>query len=285
VAVALAQRLGDVEVVTVDSMQVYRGMDIGTAKPTAQEQGGVRHHLLDLVEPSEEWTVTRWLEAACRAVAAIEQAGRRALLVGGTGLYFQALVDGLRPPGRYPEVAAALDAEPDTTWLHRRLEAVDPTAAGRIHPGNRRRIIRALEVTIGSGRRFSSGGPGIGAHPPTPWRLAGLWLPRPVIAERIAGRFAAMLDAGLVAETEGLLRRPGGMSATARQALGYREVLAHLEDGLPLAAAGDEAVRRTRAFARRQRMWWRRDRRVAWYGTAENPLAVMPALLGEWRTP
>jgi tRNA dimethylallyltransferase len=277
VAVALAQELGDVEVITVDSMQVYRGMDIGTAKPTRREQGGIRHHLLDLADPGEEWTVTRWLEAAGGAVASVERRGHRALLVGGTGLYFQALVDGLRPPGRYPEVAAVLAAEPDTDALYARLTTADPTAAAR--------IIRALEVTIGSGRAFSSSGPGVGAHPPTTWRLAGLWLPRPVVADRIARRFAAMLDAGLVAETTGLLSRSGGVSRTARQALGYREVLAHLEDGRPLPAVADEAVRRTRAYARRQRMWWRRDRRVAWYGTAVNPLAVVPALLGEWSTP
>jgi tRNA dimethylallyltransferase len=285
VAVALAQQLGDVEVVTVDSMQVYRGMDIGTAKPTPLEQGGIRHHLLDLADPSEEWTVTRWLEAAAAAVAGIEQRGRRALLVGGTGLYFQALVDDLRPPGRYPEVAAGLEAQPDTAALHDRLAALDPTAAARIDPANRRRIIRALEVTIGSGRAFSASGPGVGAHPPTPWRLAGLWLPRAVVATRIAARLEAMLRAGLVAETAALAGRPGGLSRSARQALGYREMLAHLEDGRPLAAAADEAVRRTRAFARRQRMWWRRDRRVAWFGAAENPFAVVPALLGEWRAP
>jgi tRNA dimethylallyltransferase len=285
VAVALAQELGDVEVVTVDSMQVYRGMDIGTAKPSGRDQGGIRHHLLDLADPGEEWTLTRWLEAAAGAIAAVEQRGRRALLVGGTGLYFQALVDGLRPPGRYPEVAAALAAEPDTGALYDRLSVADPTAAARIDRANRRRILRALEVTIGSGRTFSSSGPGVGAQPPTTWRLAGLWLPRPVVAERIATRFAAMLDAGLVAETAGLLNRSRGLSRTARQALGYREVLAHLEDGRPLGVVADEAVRRTRAYARRQRMWWRRDRRVAWYGTTANPLAVVPALLGEWSTP
>jgi tRNA dimethylallyltransferase len=269
-------------VLTVDSMQVYRGMDIGTAKPTASEQGGIRHHLLDLADPGEDWTLTRWLEAARRALAAIEGRGRRALLVGGTGLYFDALVDGLQPPPRYPDVALALDAEADTGALYRRLAALDPLAAARIQPANRRRIIRALEVTVGSGRPFSESGPGVGVHPPTPWRLAGLWLPRPVIAERIASRFSAMLDAGLVAETAALAQRPAGLSPTARQALGYREVLDHLETGRPLAVVAGEAVGRTRAFARRQRMWWRRDRRIVWFGTAHNPLAVVPALLGEW---
>jgi len=283
VAVAVARQLGDVEIVTGDSMQVYRGMDIGTATPTAAEQGGVPHHLIDLVDPDEEWTVTRWSEAARRAISQIEARGHRALLVGGTGLYVQALVDGLTPPPRFPEIAAELDAEADTRRLHERLAALDPVAAGRIEPGNRRRVLRALEVTIGSGRPFSAAGPGLTAYPPTTWRLAGLWLPRAAGAERIRARFAAMLDAGFLAEVEALAARPAGLSRTARQALGYRELLAHLEDGVPLDEAVDEAVRRTRAFARRQRVWWRRDPRVAWYGTADNPLAVIPALLGQWR--
>jgi tRNA dimethylallyltransferase len=285
VAVAVAAALGDVEIVTVDSMQVYRGMDVGTAKPGRGERGGVAHHLIDIADPGEEWTLTRWTAAATEAVAAIEGRGHRALLVGGTGLYFQALVDGLRPPPRYPETARALDADPDTAGLHRRLAALDPVAAARIEVTNRRRILRALEVTVGSGVAFSASGPGVGRYPPTAWRLAGLWLPRPVTAARIAARFAAMLDAGLVDEVAALVARPGGLGRTARQALGYREVLAHLEGGVGLAAATDEAVRRTRAFARRQRMWWRRDPRLAWFGAPDNPLAVIPALLGEWGAP
>jgi tRNA dimethylallyltransferase len=119
--------------------------------------------------------------------------------------------------------------------------------------------------------------------PPTSWRLAGVWLPRPVIAVRIAARLAAMVASGFVAEVERLRARPGGMSRTARQALGYREVLTHLEGDVPLAAAIDEADRRTRSFARRQRVWWRRDPRLQWYGALENPLAVLPQLLGDWR--
>ncbi len=282
-AVELARRLGDVELVTVDSMQVYRGMDIGTAKPTPAEQAELPHHLLDLAAPAEEWSLTRWVAEARRVVAAIEARGRRALLVGGTGLYFQALVDGLHPPGQYPCVRAELDREPDTGGLHRRLEAVDPLAASRIDPSNRRRIIRALEVTLGSGRRFSASGPGLNEFPPTEWRIAGLWLPRRVVAARIEARLADMVASGLIAEVAALGNK--GMSRTARQALGYKEVLAHLEDGAPLPAAVEEAVRRTRAFSRRQRMWWRRDPRVQWYGAADNPFAVMPQLLGNWKEP
>ena len=282
-ALELARRLGDVELVTVDSMQVYRGMDIGTAKPTPAEQAEIPHHLIDLADPAEDWSVTRWAEAARTAVAGIEARGRRALLVGGTGLYFQAVVDGLTPPGQYPEVRAELDLDKDTAALHRRLTGVDPLAASRMEPSNRRRVIRALEVSLGSGRPFSSFGPGMTAFPGTGWRLAGLWLPRPVVAERIGRRLREMVDLGFVEEVKAL--HAAGMSRTARQALGYREILSHLAGGSSVEEAVDEADRRTRAFARRQRVWWRRDPRIAWYGAANNPLAVIPQILGNWRHP
>jgi tRNA dimethylallyltransferase len=281
----IARRLGDVEVVTVDSMQVYRGMDVGTAKPTAADRAEIPHHLLDLADPGEEWSLARWAGDARRAVVQIEARGRRALLVGGTGLYFQALVDGLCPPGRYPEVQRELELETDTAALHRRLAEVDPLAASRMEPTNRRRVLRALEVTLGSARPFSSFGPGLAEFPATTWRIAGVWLPRTVVAGRIEERLAGMLRAGLVEEVAALRARASGMSRTARQALGYREVLAHLEDGVPLETAMADAVRRTRAFARRQRVWWRRDPRVRWYGTVDNPLAVMAPVLGDWMRP
>jgi tRNA dimethylallyltransferase len=285
VGLELALRLGDVELVTVDSMQVYRGMDIGTAKPTPAERAEVPHHLLDLADPAEEWSVTRWVDHARKAVAEIEGRGHRALLIAGTGLYFQALVDGLCPPGRYPAVQRHLEGEANTAALYRRLEAADPLAASRMEPANRRRIIRALEVTLGSGRPFSSFGPGIAGFPATAWRIGGLWLPRAVVAHRIEHRLVGMLQAGLVDEVAALRTGPGGLSRTARQALGYREVLAHLEDGVALETARAEAVRRTRAFSRRQRVWWRRDPRVRWYGAVDNPFAVMSQILGDWMTP
>ncbi len=282
-ALEAARQLGDVELVTVDSMQVYRGMDIGTAKPTAAERSEVPHHLLDLADPVENWSLTRWVAAARTAIASIESRGHRALLVGGTGLYFQALVDGLEPPGRYPAVRAELEAEPDTAALHRCLAGMDPVAAAKMEPSNRRRVIRALEVTVGGGRPFSDYGPGMTSYAASSWRIAGIWLPRPVVAARITKRLDAMVAAGLVDEVGRLATRPGGLSRTARQALGYKEVLGHLERGLPMADAIAEADRRTRAFARRQRVWWRRDPRVRWYGAADNPFAVIRQLLGDWR--
>jgi tRNA dimethylallyltransferase len=260
-------------------------MDIGTAKPTPAELVDVPHHLIDVADPHEEWSVTRWATAARQAIAGIEARGHRALLVGGTGLYLHAVVDGFRPPGRYPAVRAILEEEVDTVALHRQLAAIDPLAASRIQRANRRRVVRALEVTLGSGRPYSESGPGVASFPPTTWRLAGVWLPRKVVVARIGARLAAMVAAGLVAEVERLRIGPRGMSRTARQALGYREVLGHLEEGVPLELAIATAERRTRAFARRQRVWWRRDPRLRWYGTLENPFAVLPQLLGDWREP
>ncbi len=289
-AMEVARRLGDVELVSVDSMQVYRGMDVGTAKPTVAERAEVAHHLLDLADPSEEFSVARFQAEAEAAIAGIEARGHRALLVGGTGLYLQAVVDRLAVPGRWPELRAELEAEAEKEpaavgALHRRLADADPTAAARIEPGNARRIVRALEVTLGSGRPFSSFGPGLDAYPTTTrFRLAGVWLPRAVVNARIESRYRAQLDAGFLDEVRAL---PPDLSRTAKQALGYRELLAHLaEPGkLPLDASVDEAVRRTREFARRQRSWFRRDPRITWLGTSRNPLDLLPALLGDWRRP
>jgi tRNA dimethylallyltransferase len=282
--VLAAKELGDVEIVTADSMQVYRGMDIGTAKPSVAERAGVVHHLVDVADPGQDWDVARFVAEARRVVSDVASRGRRALFVGGTGLYLHALIDGFKVPGRWPEVAAELEMTANTGDLYERLERLDPLSAARVERGNRRRVVRALEVAIGSGRPFSSYGPGVAAFPPTDWRLAGVWLPREVVAERIEERFSAMLDAGFVEEVRALAAHPGGLSRTARQALGYRELLSHLEEGTPLEAAVDLAVRRTRHFARRQRMWWRRDPRVRWYGSAQNPLAILPALLRDWNT-
>ena len=270
------------EIVCVDSMQVYRGMDIGTAKPTADDRAAVPHHMLDLAEPGEEYSVTQFTDEAAKRIAEIEGRGHRALLVGGTGLYVRAVLGDLEPPGRWPDVRAALEAEADTDALFRRLEAADPVAADRMTTTNRRRIVRALEVTIGSGRPFSSFGPGMDTYPPTRFALAGVWLPRAAVADRIHARFVGMVERGLLDELRHLLDGGEGPSRTARQALGYKELLPHVLEGADLTACIDEAVARTRAFARRQRMWFRRDPRIHWYGTARNPLAVLPALLGDW---
>ncbi|MDQ6928727.1 MAG: tRNA (adenosine(37)-N6)-dimethylallyltransferase MiaA [Actinomycetota bacterium] len=288
-ALEVARWLGDVEIVSADSMQVYRGMDIGTAKPSPAERAEVRHHLLDLADPSEDFSVARFQGAARQALCDIERRGHRALLVGGTGLYVQAIVDGLHLPGEWPEVRAGLEAEAATPAgvgaLHGRLAIADPPAAARIEPSNARRVVRALEVTLGSGRPFSSFGPGLDAYPPTRFGMAGVWLPRKVVGERITARFDAQVGAGFVDEVQALASRPEGLSRTAGQALGYRELLDGLGCDRPVHESIDLAIRRTREFARRQRSWFRRDPRITWFGAARNPVAVLPALLGDWRAP
>jgi len=283
---AVARRRDDVELVSVDSMQVYRGMDIGTAKPTLAEQAEVPCHLIDLADPGEDFSLARFQAAAAEVIAGIEARRHRALLVGGTGLYLQAVVDSLTLPGQWPEVRVGLEAEARTPAgvgaLHRRLSDTDPAAAARIGPANSRRIVRALEVTIGSGRPFSSFGPGLGVYPPSRFLLAGVWLPRQVVADRIAHRYVDQLASGFVAEVAALAARAGGLSRTARQALGYRELLDHLAGHSSLDDAVNLAVRRTARFARRQRAWFRRDPRITWFGSARNPVAALPALLGHW---
>jgi tRNA dimethylallyltransferase len=276
-ALALARRDPGLELVSVDSMQVYRGMDIGTAKPTPAEQAEVPHHLLDLVDPWEGFTVARFQRAFQAAVADIEARGRRALLVGGTGLYLRAAVDDLVIPGEYPVVRASLEDDPDTAALHDRLTGLDPVAAGRMEPTNRRRVVRALEVTLGSGQPFSSFGPGLEAYPATRFRLVGVALPPTTVAARIAARYRDQVEQGFVDEVRGLAAEPRGLSRTAAQALGYRELLDHLAGEVPLARALDEAVNRTRRFARRQRSWFRRDPRIEWFA-ADDPADVLDPL-------
>ena len=278
-ALAIARADPSIELVSVDSMQVYRGMDIGTAKPTKHEQATVPHHLIDIADPDEDFTVARFQRVANDAIADIEARGHRALLVGGTGLYLRAIVDGLSIPGRYPEVVEELDGSA-TSELHDRLLELDPVAAARMEPGNRRRIVRALEVTVGSGRPFSSYGPGLEAYPPSRFRLLGVALKPSVVSARITARYEQQLADGFVDEVRGLAARPNGLSRTAGQALGYRELLAHVRGECSLAEAVDAAVRRTRQFARRQRAWFRRDPRIEWFEADDDPSAVLPSLFG-----
>lgn len=283
VAMAVARQLGDVELVCVDSMTVYRHMDIGTAKPGAAARAEVPHHLLDLADPAEEFTVSAFQAAARAALADIERRGRRALLVGGTGLYLRSVVDDLEIPGRWPKVAARLAAEADRPGglarLHGRLGVLDPVAAERTTSANRRRILRALEVTIGSGRPFSSFGPGLAAYPPSPVAQVGLPFDPVAVDRRIAERVDRWMQEGFLDEVRALAARKGGLSRTARRALGYRELLAHVEDGEPLEACVAAAVRRTRSFARRQWAWFRRDPRIRWVAPGEEPVSVVAAHL------
>ena len=283
----IAETLGDVEIVSVDSMQVYRGLDVGTAKPTRDEQSRVPHHLVDVADPDEDWSVARFQAAARAAVAEIAARGKRALLVGGTGLYVRAVVDDLRFPGEDPTVRARLEAEAGEPGgparLHAMLVAHDPDAAARIEPENVRRVVRALEVIEITGQPFSASGVGLGHHgdPVFPVRLLGVWLPPATLDSRIADRVDAMYAGGLLDEARALVA-PGhpSLSRTAAQAIGYREAIAAVDMAeLSVDAARAATALRTRQFARRQIRWFRRDPRITWWGTAGNPDALAPALL------
>jgi tRNA dimethylallyltransferase len=252
-------------------MQVYRGMDIGTAKPTAADRARVPHHMIDVADPGEEFSVARFQAEARRAIAAIEARGHRALLVGGTGLYLRAVVDDLRFPGEDRELRELIDARyPGDAGLARAyvdLEHVDRTAASRIEPGNRRRIIRALEVIQSTGRPFSSFGAGLTGplDQVVPVRIAGIDVDRSVTGVLIRARLQHMVAAGLVDEVRRLATAP--WSRSARQAIGYKEVLEYVHgtiESLDLALMAVET--RTRRFARRQEAWFRRDHRVEWFG-------------------
>ena len=271
VARVVARTLGDVDLGSIDSMQVYRGLDIGTAKPTLAERAEIPHHLLDLVEPTEEFTVAEFRDAFAGALEEIGRRGHRALLVGGTGLYHRVVIDDFDLPGQWPEIRGELEADADTHALFERLRTLDRAATIKMEPTNRRRIIRALEVTLGSGRAFSSFGPGVDDYPTSPVTQIGLRWPREVIAERIVRRVDQMLAEGLVEEVRALAR--AGFSRTAAQALGYKEILEMIEGRMSEDEAVAMIVTRTRQFAVRQERWFRRDPRVRWIDVEHDVVA------------
>ncbi|MGA1438739.1 MAG: tRNA (adenosine(37)-N6)-dimethylallyltransferase MiaA [Ilumatobacteraceae bacterium] len=282
VAMAAARALGDVELISVDSMQVYRGMDIGTATPTPAERAEIRHHLLDLVDPSDEFTVAEFQRLYAEALADIAERSRRAILVGGTGLYHRAVIDGLDLPGEWPDLRRRLECEADEHGpevLHARLAALDASAAARMEPTNVRRIVRALEVVEGSGRRFSSYGPGLDAYPPSPVTQIGVRWERAVLADRVERRVESMIADGLVDEVAAILA-DRGLSRSAGQALGYKEIVSHLEGRIGLDEAVDRIVVRTRQFAVRQLRWFGRDPRIVWVDVVHDAVAeATPAVL------
>ena len=276
---ALAAERREVEIVAVDAMQVYRGMDIGTAKPTPADQRMVPHHCIDLVEPSSIFTVAEFQIAARRALGEIASRVHDAVLVAGTGLYLTSVIDDLRLPGEWPSIRHDLERELDIESLHARLTEIDPTAAARIEPTNQRRIVRALEVCLGSGRPFSSFGPGTSAYPPIDTVQIGLRWPREQLTDRVAQRVHRMMQGGLMTEVQGLLDRPGGLSRTARQALGYRELIGVIEGMCTTEEAVSQIIARTRQFAVRQERWFRRDPRIRWVDITADPVSeVVPVV-------
>ena len=283
VAMAVAQQQTDsqnpVHIVAVDAMQVYRDMNIGTAKPTLSDQSLVPHHCIDLVDSHERFTVAEFKKSATEALVDIGKANGRALLVAGTGLYLTAVIDDLVLPGEFPETRATLEQEPNTALLFEQLAQLDPIAVEKIERSNRRRIIRALEVCIGSGRAFSSFGPGTSAYPENGVVQIGLRWNRERLAQRVADRVYAMMNEGLLSEVTALRNSKDGLSRTAAQALGYKELLLHLDGKMSLDQAVEETIIHTRQFAVRQERWFRRDPRIKWVSISEDPVTeIVPVV-------
>jgi tRNA dimethylallyltransferase len=296
VGIELARRIGG-EIISLDSMALYRGMDIGTAKPTAEERAEVPHHLIDVLDPSEEFSVAEYLEAAEQAAQQIHARGKQVLFVGGTALYLKALLRGLfeGPPADWKlrtELEEVARVEGPAA-LHRRLAEVDPTAAAKLHPNDARRVIRALEVHHATGQpistmqqQFEQG------RPASECRVFVLDWPREQLEQRMRDRVDAMFEVGLVDEVKRLLTKlplPLGegrgedaadldtaLSRTARQAVGYREVLEYLQGDRDLPATIELVKLRTRQFAKRQLTWFRSLSECRWLGVAErlNPTEI-----------
>ncbi len=281
-AVELAVRLGG-EIVNADSMQLYRGMDLGTAKLTVAERRGVPHHLLDVWPVPKSAAVAEYQQLARAAIADIAGRGRLPMLVGGSGLYLRGALDHLDFPGESPQIRARLYRElaaDGAPALHARLAGLDPAAAVAILPSNARRIVRALEVIELTGGPFTARMPGFESVYDTSY----LGLDRDDLDERVARRVRRMLELGLLDEIRGLL--PAGLRAspTAGKALGYAQLLAVLDDSGALvgelAAAAEATVRATRRFVRRQRSWFRRDPRIHWLDAARPDLLDQALTLG-----
>jgi tRNA dimethylallyltransferase len=256
VGLTLAERL-NAEIISMDSMALYRGMNIGTAKPSLEDRRRVPHHLIDVLDPWESASLAWWLREAAKCVAEIEGRDKRALIVGGTPLYLKGILHGIfEGPRGDPERRRKLEAEPAAV-LHARLAEVDPASAARLHPNDQRRLVRALEVFELTGRPMSDWQQEFAQLPPRRFPPVWLDLPREDLYARIDRRVAAMFAAGLVDEVRALTRLPKPLSKEARQALGYKEVLNHLESKSDPAATIAEVQMRSRNFAKRQLTWFR----------------------------
>ncbi len=271
-ALCLAKRLGG-EIISVDSMQVYRGLDIGTAKPSAAEQSEVRHHLIDVARLNEPFDAAQFVRLAKRAEVAVRSRDARPIFCGGTGLYFRALFDGLgeSPPGD-ESLRSVLEAAPFDELLDE-LKAKDPAAFESLDRKNRRRVVRAVEVIRLTGQPYSSQRTGWGAPGQAPSNLFCITREPDDLAKRIHARVDSMFERGLVAETEHLAKRGLRENRTACQALGYRQVLEHLDGEFGLAETIELVKARTRQFAKRQRTWFRNQMECQPFECAAGELA------------
>ena len=286
ISIRLAERLGG-EIVSADSRQFYRGMDAGTAKPTLAERARVPHHLIDVADPDETWSLVLFQQEARRAIHDIHARGRLPFLVGGTGQYIRAVTEGWQAPAAQPDprlrgVLEAWAAQIGPLGLHERLAQLDPQAGEQIDPRNLRRTVRALEVILSTGRPFSAQR----QRGDTPYRLQtlGLTRPRPELYARIDARIEAMFAAGWVDEVRGLLAQGYAPALPSLSAIGYPQVIGYLQGKLTLAETVMLIKRLTRQFVRRQANWFKEsDPRIHWFTAGEGTLEAMEAAVRAWR--
>jgi tRNA dimethylallyltransferase len=273
-AVTLAHEI-DAEIINADSMQLYKGMDIGTAKITIEERKGVTHHLMDLLDVTQDANVAWYQENARAAISEIHGRGKNVIIVGGTGLYIKAILDELNFPDTDPVVRAALELEFATQGigpLFERLEKLDPAAALAIDKANSRRVIRALEVIKITGKPFTANLPREESSRYPHAQQFGLVMDRDLLSERISNRVDRMWEQGLVAEVEKLMVAGITKGVTAQRALGYAQVIAQIEGKVTEEEAKEETKRATRQYARRQETWFSRDERITWISPSQNAL-------------
>lgn len=265
-SVALAEAI-DAEIINADSMQVYRGMDIGTAKITLEERHGIAHHMLDVLDVNQDSTVAWYQSTAREAIEEIHSRGKNVVMVGGTGLYIKAAIDELNFPDTDPMVRHTLNKEAEEFGIDAmfaRLAKLDPAAALAIDSANLRRIIRALEVIEITGKPFTANLPREGSVRYPHARQFGLVMDRELLSERIDSRVNTMFDYGLVAEVQQLMNAGLLQGRTAQRALGYAQIVSHLQGEISLDSAIEETKRATRQYARRQETWFSRDSRIKW---------------------
>ncbi|MEE8524529.1 MAG: tRNA (adenosine(37)-N6)-dimethylallyltransferase MiaA [Thermoanaerobaculia bacterium] len=284
-AMRLASETG-AEIVSADALQIYRGLDIGTAKPTPEMRRRVRHHLLDVCDPRERFSAGEYAVRAGVVLADLDRRGKPGILAGGSGLYLRALLDGLSPlPQSDTEVRRALEERLERQGLpvlYAELQRLDPVTAERLAPGDRQRILRALEVERLSGRPLSSWirDQPMGATPLEHAERIGLTLPRGILYDRIADRVGKMMERGWVAEVENLLRRGARPEAPAFQAIGYRQLIKYLHGEWSLEEAVTDITRATRRYAKRQQTWFRKEKKVRWI-PADDLASRIPGLLSK----
>ena len=277
----LAERFGG-EIVGADSRQIYRGMDIGTAKPSAEEQARVPHHLIDIQPPDKQMALATYQQMAFSVIDDTHRRGRVPFLVGGSALYLRAVTEGLQIPEVAPNPALRSELEGfahenGRAAVHARLQALDPVAAGKIHPNNLRRVIRALEIVQTTGRKKSD----LEATAPPPYRILkiGLDLPRPLLHKRIDQRVLDMVDAGLVEEMASLQSAGYSANLPALSSLGYQEIATYLRGQMTLAAAVERIQIETHRFVRHQYTWFRRIPNIHWFDTTEDSQPAIQKLV------